>query len=142
MIKQILQFIQNHWMLCSAGAVVLALLIFEELKSKLSGTPMISAQAVALLLNRENTLVIDLRNQKAFTSGHILGAINIARADIEHNLKKLESHKNKTLILVDDNDSNALAIVTKLQAQGFAKIQVLAGGLPSWKDAQLPLNKL
>mgnify|MGYP000005133967 CR=1 FL=1 len=142
MIKQILQFIQNHWMLCSAGGVVLALLIFEEIKGKLTGTPKISAQNAALMLNRENTLVIDLRNQKAFTSGHILGSMNIARADIDSSIKKLEVHKNKTLILVDDNDTVATSIVTKLQAQGFAKIYILADGLSSWKNAQLPLNKL
>lgn len=141
MIKQLLQFIQNHWILCSAAAVIVFLLIFEELKNKITGTAKISVQDATLLLNRENSIVIDLRNQKSFISGHILNAINIARADIDQNLKKLEPHKNKTLILVDDHDNHALPIGTKLRSQGFAKVYVLAGGLSSWKDAKLPLNK-
>ena len=139
--KQLLQFIQNHWVLCSALGAALAVLIFEELRSKIGGLPKITAQDATLLLNRENALVIDLRSQKAFTGGHILGATNIVRADFDVYIKKLESHKNQPLILVDDNDVNAAPIGTKLQQQGFAKIYILAGGIMAWKDAQLPLTK-
>ncbi|MBU0743841.1 MAG: rhodanese-like domain-containing protein [Gammaproteobacteria bacterium] len=141
MTNQIIQFIQNHWMLFLAAVVVIALLIFEEIKGKLTGLAKLSAQDAVLLLNRESAIVIDMRNQKAFGSGHILGAMNIARSDIDHNAKKLEPHKNQTVILVDDYDTNTAPVATKLRAQGFTKICVLAGGLNSWKTAQLPLTK-
>jgi len=141
MTKQIIQFIQNHWMLCSASMLVLALLLFEEIRGKITGMPKISVQDTVLSLNREKAIVIDLRNQTAFSSGHILGAINIARADIDHNLKKLEPHKNQDLILVDDTENDVSSVGSKLQNSGFIKVYVLAGGLNSWKDAQLPLSK-
>jgi rhodanese-related sulfurtransferase len=121
------------------GAVVLVLLIFEELKGKISNVKKLSAQETSLLLSRENATIIDLRNQKAFANGHILGAKNIAYNDIDHHLKKLEAHKNNPLILVDDNDTNTASASTKLYKQGFTKIYTLAGGLNSWKEAQSPL---
>lgn len=139
--KQLTQFIQNHWALCSAFGATLIVLIFEELKNKVGGISKISAQTATLLLNRENASIIDLRNQKTFASGHILGAINIARADFAVPIKKIERHKNHAVILVDDNDNNAISIGTKLQKQGFTKIYTLAGGIQTWKNARLPLTK-
>jgi len=141
MIKQIIQFIQNHWVLCSATVVILIVLIFEEMRKKISGVPMLSAQEVSLLLNRENAVIVDLRNQNAFATGHILGAINISHNEIELHLKKLEAHKNKTIILVDDQDTNISSVGAKLRIHGFIKIHALAKGLNSWKEAQLPLVK-
>lgn len=141
MIKQLLQFIQNHWMLGIAFLVITALLIFEEIKNKLIGAQKISVQNTTILLNRENAVVVDLRGQQVFANGHILGAINIPRAEIDHNLKKLEPYKEQALILIDDYDTNASSVSSKLQKTGFSKVYVLAGGLNSWKDAQLPLSK-
>jgi len=139
--KQLLPFIQNHWPLCAAAGAVLALLVFEEFKNKIGGIPRTSAQDATLLLNREHAVIIDLRNQKTFASGHILDSINMERADFDAHMKKIESHKNHTLILVDDTDANAASIGAKLQKNGFAKIYILAGGLQAWKDAHLPLTK-
>lgn len=139
--KQILQFIQNHWMLCSAFGAVLMVLVFEEIRSKMGGIPKISAQTATLLLNRENAITIDLRSQQAFASGHILGAINIVRSDFDAQLKKIEQHKNHTLILVSDNDTDAASIGAKLQKLGFTKIHILSGGILAWKEAHFPLTK-
>jgi rhodanese-related sulfurtransferase len=141
MVKQILQFIQNHWMLCSASIVVLLLLIFEEIRGRITGLPKMSAQDVVLALNRENALVIDLRTKNAFANGHILGAINVVRTEIDQQLKKFENYTDRTLILVDDYDSDLSVVNAKLQKIGLTKIYALAGGLNSWKDAQLPLSK-
>lgn len=140
--KQFVPFIQNHWPLCAAAVAVLALLVFEELKNKIGGIPRISAQDATLLLNREHAVAIDLRNQQAFASGHILGAINLARTDFDAHIKKIGSHKDNTLILIDDTDANAASIGAKLQKNGFAKIHILAGGIQTWKDAHLPLTKI
>lgn len=139
--KQILQFIQNHWMLSSAFVVVLIALIFEEVKGKIGAVPRIPASSATLLLNRENAVIVDLRTQQVFASGHILGAINIGYADFDAYLKRIEPHKNHDLILVSDNDAHAASVGIKLQKQGFSKVHVLAGGLQAWKNAHLPLTK-
>lgn len=139
--KQLLQFIQNHWVLCSALGITLILLIFEELRNKINGIPKISTHNATLLLNRDNALVVDLRNQKAFVSGHIIHSINIEPGALDSHMKKLEAHKNHPIILVNENDTNALPVGIKLQKLGFTKIHLLAGGITSWKNAQLPLLK-
>ena len=111
------------------------------MKGRITGILKISALDATLLLNRENAVVIDTRSQAMFANGHILGAINLTPNDIESNLKKLEPHKNQTLILVDEYGTNTSATETKLQQHGFTKIRILAGGLTSWREAQLPLAR-
>jgi rhodanese-related sulfurtransferase len=140
-IEQILQFIQNHWALCAAFGAAVILLIFEEARNKISGIPKISAHTLTMLINRENAATIDLRNQKAFASGHIIDSINIIRSEFDANLKKIEPYKNQPVILVDEMDANAATIGTKLQKQGFTKIHILTGGIQAWKNAKLPLTK-
>jgi len=140
-IEQIIQFIQNNWVLCAAFGAAIILLIFEEVRGKIGGISKISAHALTMLINRENAVTIDLRNQKAFASGHIIGSINIVRSEFDANLKKIETYKDQPVILVDDTDSNAETIGAKLQKQGFTKIHILSGGLQTWKNAKLPLTK-
>jgi rhodanese-related sulfurtransferase len=140
-LKQLTQFIQNHWALCSMFGAVLILILFEELRNAISGIPKISPQNTILLLNHENAVIFDLRKQEIFADGHITGSINILPTDLESNLKKIESYKNKPIILVNDANTNTVSIGTKLQKIGFIKIYALAGGIQAWKTASLPLTK-
>ena len=139
--QQLLQFIQNHWTLCLAFGAVLIFIIFEEFKNKIGDLSKISAQDMMLLLNREKAITIDLRNKKAFDSSHILNSINIEHKDFDGHLKKIDSHKNRPVILISDNDINTSSIGSKLKKHGFTKIYILAGGIQTWKNAQLPLTK-
>ena len=138
--EQLTQFIQNHWALCAAFGATLVVLLVIEIKNKATGVPKILPQNAILLLNRENAVIIDLREQKKFTHGHILGATNIASTNLPAHMKKLERYKNNTLILVDDSGINSASIGTK-QQQGFTKVHILAGGIQAWKNAHLPLTK-
>jgi rhodanese-related sulfurtransferase len=139
--KQFLEFVQHHWMLWVGLAVVLVLIVIEEIRSKISGCPRISPQEVTALMNHQDAVVVDLRSQQAFAGGHILGSINIPQAELSANMQKLDSRKDKDIILVDSTDVSLAAIGKKLQQQGFSKIYFLRGGFGSWKEAGLPLTK-
>lgn len=141
MIEQLLQFGQNHWVLCSLFVVIILLIVFEEVKNKLTGIANVSAPEAVLLLNRENGLVVDLRQQSTFAAGHIIDSVNITSSDLRQNMAKLDNHKNRPLILLGDNSNDAARIGMLLKRAGFDKLSILAGGISSWKSAQLPLNR-
>lgn len=128
-------------MLSGATVLLVIMLLIEEMKGKISGLPKISAKEMVTMLNHEDAIALDLRDQEKFDKGHILGSINIPHSDIEKQLKKLGTNKNKTIILVDNNDAKLSAVEAKIRASGFVKIYALTGGIASWRDAQLPLNK-
>ena len=139
--KQLLQFIQNHWALSSAFGVVLILIIFEEFKKNLGGLPKISTRETTMFLNHKHGIVIDSRDIDTFAQGHIIGSLNILPKDIEHHDKKITAHKNNPIIIISNNDTNAATVGNKLKQQGCTKIYILDGGIEAWQSAQLPLTK-
>lgn len=88
-------------------------------------------------------VIIDLRDQKSFSGGHIPGAICIgAGAKVGFWASWVVPYDTPLLLVTDDPTHiqeavNALARVGLSQVQGYLK-----GGMESWKQAQLPLQKI
>ena len=137
--EQVFEFVKNHWILCSAATMLLIMLIMEEMKGKVGGATKVSAKDLVMLLNREDTITLDLRSKNNFKEGHILGSINVETDNIEKNSKKI--NKNKTIVLVDNDGTKTSEAEKKLKELGFTKIHSLTGGIASWRNAQLPLDK-
>lgn len=137
--EKLLHFVENHWTLWLALIVILLLLVFEELRDKLSGVPRLSPQELTQMINRGEVLVVDIRDAKAFTSGHIINSINLPAAELASQHISLDKYKGKAIVLVDGGAPNLTAI-TKLRGQGFT-LYSLAGGINAWRSANLPLSK-
>ncbi len=136
---QVFQFIGQHWVLCTLFVVVALIILIEEGKARGKGGGQVNPDGAVALINREDAGIVDLRSKASFEKGHMIGAINIPKADLEINMKKLQKYQDKPLIVVCErgNDSNRIAI--KLRREGFQRPLVLAGGLEAWKAAKLPL---
>lgn len=142
MLHQIMPFVIKHWALCSAFAIVAVLLVFEELKNQGAGSGKLSAAAVTHLINREEGLVVDVRDANAFRDGHIVNAKNIPLPDIDHMQEKLlTTHREKPVILVDASGLKTPALLIRLKKAGFQRIFVLKGGMDSWKMDNMPVTK-
>ena len=144
MLEQLLQFVQNHWILSSILLIILAFIIFEEWYSKTGGISAISIQDCVLLVNRNEGVIIDIRDIGAFLSSHIANSINIpkdAKDTLDSKINTLKLAKEKAIILVDNHNVETSSISKKLKSQGYDKIYALRGGIAAWKDAQLPLDK-
>lgn len=133
------QFISNHWQL-SVAFVIISILIFinEMLNAKKQGKSISPEQAVDLI-NNENALVVDLRDQVAFKSGHIISSIRASESDFD--TAKMHKYKNKTIILVCNRGIQATNLAQKLKKQEYINPMVLSGGIDAWKAANLPLTK-
>ncbi len=142
MTQQITHFIVNHWLLSTAFILVLILLLIEELRGKQGGSRLSPTDAIALI-NNHRAGIVDVRDQEAFNSGHIVNAMHIPQADLMKNLEKLKKYRERErpLILVCNAGHNSQQMVGKLRKQGFGAVYSLAGGLQAWKNASLPLTK-
>ena len=135
---QIVEFITNHWMLAS-GWVVLAtlfLMSFTRTSSKTIGNPQITT-----MMNRENALIVDIRNKADFNKGHLLGSINIPNEKLKDAGKELEKYQQRPIILVDANGLNAAAAALTLKKMGIEQLHRMQGGIQSWTNDNLPLSK-
>src|SRR3954452_4600162 len=76
------KFVENNLLLVAVAAISGALLVFPLLRRS-SGGPWVSAAQATQLINREDALVLDVRDTGEYGAGHILGAKNVPLADLE-----------------------------------------------------------
>lgn len=138
---EFITFALRHWELVLALFVILGVLLTFELHSKLTGTPSLSPHEATLLINREDAIVLDIRDANSFAKGHITRAMNIAYADLNAKLKQLDKHKEKPIILCFVTGQHHHKVGRILKENGFTKLYHLKGGITSWQDAGLPLTK-
>ncbi|MES2606356.1 MAG: rhodanese-like domain-containing protein [Pseudomonadota bacterium] len=132
------EFAVNHWMLTGLWlAIAIALLAYLNSKIASSLSP---HQAVALV-NKEDGVVLDIRERKEFDKGHIVDAINIPLSKLADRAAELEKHKESPIIVVCQHGQNSGEAVKLLQTKGFAKANKLGGGLSEWQTQNLPVVK-
>ncbi len=138
--QDILSFLQSHWMLATALAVIFVLLLITEFIRQQQGAKRVSPAEATQLINHQDAVIVDLRATDAFKTGHIVGAVSMPFADFEKNLNKLEKYKSKPIILVCAAGVESARATTLLMKKGLPAF-LLAGGIRSWRDAEMPLVK-
>ena len=99
------------------------------------------AAAAAAQAPEKAIAVIDVRTPAEFAEGHIKGArnVDIASPDFRKNLAKLDPGKTYLVhCAAGGRSTRSLSVLSQL---GFKSIIHLDGGLNSWKEAGLPLEK-
>ncbi|MGM8929977.1 rhodanese-like domain-containing protein [Salinicola halophyticus] len=137
MIDQLFEFVENHPLLVSAFLVVLlAWLAFEAKRGGASG---VSTTETTSLINREDGVVIDIRESNEFKAGHIAGAKNIPQSRLKERLPQIEKHKDTPVIVVCKQGQTSRAAVTELSQAGFSRVYKLKGGMAQWQADGLPV---
>ncbi|MGP4843744.1 rhodanese-like domain-containing protein [Marinobacter sp. 1Y8] len=136
--EQFLEFIVNHYILVSIFAALLAAMALLETRR---GGKKVTPQAAIGLLNRDQAVVVDIRERKEFTEGHIVGSIHIPLASIKERLSELKKHEGKQIVVADKAGQHSATAVKQLNAEGYADVSRLAGGIAEWKASSLPLKK-
>ncbi len=115
------------------------MLFLPQIKGAAGGT--LSAAGAVQLINREKAVIIDVSDAEEFALGHINNAKNVPFAQLEDKLASQVKNKELPLILVCTSGARSNRAVSVAKKLGFANVQALAGGLKSWKEANLPLEK-
>jgi len=92
----------------------------------------ISPDVLSSMLTGEKNVIIDLRNEKKFADGHILGAINAEyhEATFLRDIKKIDKESRIVLYCGEGIKSDKAADV--MRKEGFRKIMILQGGYNRW----------
>lgn len=138
MIEQLFEFVINHWILVSIFvALLLALAVVESSRAGRKVPP----QEAVLLLNRDEAVVVDIREKKEFSEGHIRDAIHIPMSKLKESEDQLRKHSDKLIILVDKAGQHSGMAVKELPKDDSLKVARLAGGMMEWRSANLPVAK-
>jgi rhodanese-related sulfurtransferase len=132
-------FIRNNILLIAVALVSGGMLVWPLLR-RTTGGPWVSTAQATQLINREDALVVDVREPAEYSAGHILGAKNVPleRVDAPGELIK---RKDKPLILYCDGGARTSKAAASLKKQGFSRVMNLSGGLGAWQQAGLPVEK-
>ncbi len=134
-----MKFLIDNWMLISVALASGAMLLWPALKGA-TGGGVSTAQAVQLI-NRERAVVVDVCETEEFAAGHVGGAKNVPVGQLEDRLPDAVKNKGVPLILVCSNGSRANRALGVAKKLGYEQAQVLTGGMKSWKEANLPIEK-
>lgn len=135
------EFFSNHIFLFGALFVVLALLIKAEFEHQTGKTGLISAvNAIRMMNNNDDALVLDVRTEAEYKKGHIKNAKNIPLAALQGKLSELEKYKNKPVLAYCNVGSTSGKACRLLTRSGFTNVHNIGGGIHGWQDANLPLT--
>lgn len=136
--ERVFEFAVNHYILVSLFvAFLLAILVLESRR----GGAKISAQGAVNLINRDEAVVVDIRDRKDFNEGRITGAINIPLNSIKSRASELKKFKDKQIIVADKMGQHSAMAVKQLNAEGYTNVVRLNGGIADWQGSNLPLVK-
>ena len=137
--KFFFDFVIANWMLflivISSGAMLLVPMLQK------AGQGALSDEGAVQLINRQRAVVVDIRPPEEFAAGHVTGARNVPLDQLEAKLAGTVKNKSLPLLIVCASGARAQRAVAVARKLGYEQAQALSGGLKSWKDANLPLEK-
>ena len=140
--QEILSFLMVHWVLALMALVFLVMIVFVE-GMAFSGTAgKVNPAQLVTWINRKNALVVDIRAQDVFDTGHIVGAIHVSISSLSEDQKTwpvaLRKAKDKPVVVVCNSGMTAQKAVSQLQKKDYQSVHSLQGGMMAWKQANLP----
>ncbi|MBX3655298.1 MAG: rhodanese-like domain-containing protein [Ramlibacter sp.] len=135
-----MKFIVDNWTLIAVALASGAMLVWPVITGGLAGGAL-SANGAVQLINREKAVVVDVSEAEEFAAGHVGGARNVPVGQFEQRLPEVVRNKALPVILVCATGARANRVLAQAKKLGYEKAQVLQGGLKSWKEANLPLEK-
>ena len=105
------------------------------------GPGTVTAAGAVQLINREKAVVVDVCEAGEYASGHVSGAKNIPLGQLEQKLPGLVKNKATPVILVCASGARSGRAVSIARKLGYEQALSLSGGMRSWRDANLPVEK-
>lgn len=114
-----------------------AMLVWPMLRRGNSVSP---AEAV-MLINHAGALVLDVREDAEFATGHIADARHIPLSQLAERCGELDKWKDKPVVVNCQSGMRSARACGVLGKHGFTQVSNLTGGLAAWQSAKLPVTR-
>ncbi|MBN8441102.1 MAG: rhodanese-like domain-containing protein [Thauera sp.] len=135
-----MEFLQQNWYWAALAAASGAWLLFDMARTQ-GDKSLLSPVEATLLINREDAVVVDVRDQGEYAQGHIPNARHVPLADLTRRISELEKLKGRPLILCCASGARSSSAVSQLKKAGFDKLYNLRGGLAEWEKSGQPISR-
>ena len=134
-----MEFFKSNILLIGLALGSGLMLLLPILKRGAGGVPNLSAAEGVTLINRANALVLDVREDAEFASGHIAEAMHIPLDSLAERLGELKKYQNKTILVNCQRGMRSAKACDILRKAEFTQVHNLQGGLNAWLEAKLPI---
>lgn len=117
------------------------MLIWPLFKQWMLGSKSVTPAEAVTLINRSHAIVIDVREDTEFVTGHVTDARNIPLAKLEAEIANLARYKDKPIIVNCQGGVRSAKACELLHKHEFSQVYNLGGGIRAWQDAKLPVVK-
>ena len=85
------------------------------------------------------TIVLDVRTQSEYESGHIHGAVWIPVTELEARIGELTGHEDHEIIVYCKSGVRSVTASSILESNNFTKVYNMLGGIQAWQSAGYPV---
>jgi len=135
-----IEFVKANLLLIAVAAVSGAMLIWPLVRRGTGGLWVDTLRATQLI-NREDALVVDVRDAAEVAQGKIIGARHVPIAQLEARAGELRKNKEKPVIAYCARGNQSTQAAAILRKQGYVNVFNLSGGFAAWQQAGLPVEK-
>ena len=136
-----MQFIQNNFLLVGLAIISGMMLLWPLISRLMGGGKQVDTLDAVQKINRDDALVIDVRELAEVAQGKIARAKHIPLGELKSRIGELGKHKTKPIIMVCRSGSRSAGACGILNKEGFSEVYNLSGGMIAWQQANLPVEK-
>ncbi len=129
-------FVNNNLLLIAMWLVLLFLIINSFVKGAWDKTP----QQVVRLINGDNALILDVRENQEFQAGHIANSVHIPLSEVKNRISEIEKYKDSQVVVSCRSGHRSSRTCSLLKKNGFSHISNLKGGIMAWESDKLPVT--
>src|SRR6185295_14789980 len=93
----------------------------------------------AALLDEEELVLFDVREERIFSEGHLLFARSVPLSRLELRMARLVPRRATRIVLVDAGEGLVERAARVLADAGYSNVSILAGGIVAWEAAGFEL---
>jgi len=137
---RLLEFSINHWDLVVALIIILMMMFGGGVMRRIRGYKEVVATDAVTLMNREDAVYVDVREDKEHAEGHLLDSIHIPLGQLVDRIAELEAYRERPIIVGCRSGNRSAMGCARLRKAGFEQVYNLKGGILAWQSANLPLE--
>lgn len=139
--EEYISFASKNYLLFIALGVIITLIVFTELRRFTQGYKEVPPAEAVHLINKENALVLDIREANDRKQGNIIGAKHIALSTLPDKVNTLSENKDRPLLVFCKMGNLSAQACKVLLKNNYTRVFGLKGGITSWISEQMPITK-
>jgi len=136
-----LSFVQTNWMLILVFLLSGGMLLWPLVQRRFGAMKDVGTSEVTRLINRENAVLLDVREAKEYQGGRLPNAIHIPLSQLGSRAQELAKMASRPIVAYCATGRRSRTAAAALTRAGFKQMYSLHGGLEAWKKDSLPVEK-